>query len=88
MQFRAEAFNMTNTPHFANPSGNGTNVSQLQLNNDGSVRNLAQTRGIAMRCPKPKLDGYSLRCAARVTKKVRPFRVIASAVPASAIGSR
>jgi len=37
IQFRAEAFNSTNTPHFANP---GTNVSNLQLNADGSVRNL------------------------------------------------
>ena len=36
-QFRAEAFNSTNTPHFGNP---GTNVSNLQLNPDGSVRNL------------------------------------------------
>lgn len=40
VQIRAEVFNLTNTPHFANPSGNGTNVSQLQLNPDGSVRNL------------------------------------------------
>lgn len=37
MQFRAEAFNLTNTPHFANP---GANVSNLQLNPDGSIRNL------------------------------------------------
>lgn len=37
LQFRAEAFNSTNTPHFANP---GANVSNLQLNADGSVRNL------------------------------------------------
>jgi hypothetical protein len=37
VQFRAEAFNSTNTPHFANP---GTNVSNLQLNPDGSVRAL------------------------------------------------
>jgi hypothetical protein len=37
LQFRAEAFNSTNTPHFGNP---GTNVSNLQLNPDGSVRNL------------------------------------------------
>jgi hypothetical protein len=36
-QFRAEAFNATNTPHFANP---GNNVSNLQLNPDGSVRSL------------------------------------------------
>jgi hypothetical protein len=37
-QIRAEAMNATNSPHFANPSG--TNVSNLQLNSDGSVKNL------------------------------------------------
>jgi hypothetical protein len=36
-QIRAEALNATNTPHFGNP---GSNVSNLQLNADGSVRNL------------------------------------------------
>jgi hypothetical protein len=35
LQFRAEALNATNTPHFSNP---GSNVSNLQLNPDGSVR--------------------------------------------------
>jgi hypothetical protein len=38
MQVRFEVFNVTNTPHFGNPSG--TNVSNLQLNPDGTVRNL------------------------------------------------
>jgi hypothetical protein len=37
LQFRAEAFNASNTPHFANPSAN---VSNLQLNPDGTVKNL------------------------------------------------
>jgi hypothetical protein len=37
VQFRAEAFNSTNTPHFGNP---GANVSNLQLNADGTVRAL------------------------------------------------
>ncbi len=37
VQFRAEAFNFSNTPHFANP---GSNVSNLSLNPDGSVRDL------------------------------------------------
>jgi hypothetical protein len=36
-QFRAEALNFTNTPHFSNPSAN---VSNLQLNADGSVKSL------------------------------------------------
>jgi hypothetical protein len=37
VQFRAECFNCTNTPHFNNPGGNR---SSLQLNPDGSIRNL------------------------------------------------
>lgn len=37
LQFRLEALNATNTPHFSNPGGN---VSNLQLNPDGSIRNL------------------------------------------------
>ena len=37
LQLRVEALNVTNTPHFANPA---TNVSNLQLNPDGTVRNL------------------------------------------------
>jgi hypothetical protein len=38
LQLRVEIYNLTNRPTFANPSG--TNVSNLQLNPDGSVRNL------------------------------------------------
>jgi hypothetical protein len=37
LQVRVEALNATNTPHFSNPA---SNVSNLQLNPDGSVRNL------------------------------------------------
>jgi hypothetical protein len=37
LQIRFEAFNALNTPHFNNPGGN---VSNLQLNTDGTVRNL------------------------------------------------
>ncbi len=42
LQFRAEVFNLTNTAHFGNPgaTSNSLNVSNLQLNADGSVRNL------------------------------------------------
>ncbi len=35
IQFRAEAFNATNTPHFSNPSDN---ISNLQRNADGTFR--------------------------------------------------
>ncbi|MPZ21174.1 MAG: hypothetical protein GEV06_25235 [Luteitalea sp.] len=38
LQFRLEVFNVTNRANFLNPSG--TNVSNLQLNPDGSVRAL------------------------------------------------
>ncbi|MFN7923129.1 MAG: TonB-dependent receptor [Bryobacteraceae bacterium] len=37
LQFRAESFNFSNTPHFANP---GANASNLSLNPDGTVRDL------------------------------------------------
>ncbi len=37
LQFRAEAFNFTNTPHFSNP---GANVSNMTVNADGSIRSL------------------------------------------------
>jgi hypothetical protein len=37
LQFRAEAFNATNTPHFNNP---GTAVSSMVRNADGSIRSL------------------------------------------------
>ena len=38
LQFRADIYNLFNHPAFANPGGN---VSNLQLNSDGSVKNLA-----------------------------------------------
>jgi hypothetical protein len=37
VQIRFEVFNLLNTAHFNNPGGN---VSNLQLNPDGTVRNL------------------------------------------------
>jgi hypothetical protein len=37
VQLRVDAFNVTNTPHFGNP---GSNRSSLQLNPDGTIRNL------------------------------------------------
>src|SRR6185295_13804969 len=65
-QFRAEAFNLTNTPHFSNP---GSNVSNLQLNTDGSVRNLGgftvitSTSGIGREGVDERVFRFGLRIA-------------------------
>jgi hypothetical protein len=37
LQIRAESINLSNTPHFSNP---GANVSNMSLNNDGTVKSL------------------------------------------------
>ena len=57
LQLRVEAFNVTNTPHFSNP---GANRSSLQLNPDGTIRNLngyteiTSTSGQQERAPGPR----------------------------------
>ena len=43
MEFKAESFNFTNTPHFNNPSAN---VSNMVLNQDGTIRNLGNFMSI------------------------------------------
>jgi hypothetical protein len=66
VQFRAESFNFTNTPHFGLP---GRNVSNLQLNSDGSVRSLGgftevtSTTGIG----REGIDERVFRLALRVS---------------------
>ena len=37
VQFRGQVFNVTNTPHFANPA---SNVNNLVLNSNGTINNL------------------------------------------------
>jgi hypothetical protein len=66
LQVRAEAFNFTNTPHFANP---GTNVSNLQLNPDRSIRNLGgytEITGLA-NTGRDGIDERVFRIGARFT---------------------
>ena len=43
LQVRAEVFNISNTPHFSNPS---TNISNVTFNPDGSIRALNGVGGI------------------------------------------
>ena len=43
MEFKAEAFNFTNTPHFGNPSAN---ASDMVLNADGTIRSLGNFMSI------------------------------------------
>jgi hypothetical protein len=72
VQFRGEALNATNTPHFANP---GANVSNLVLNTDGTVRSLGAIRSSQAR---PASDARALMrgCSASVcgspSERARP----------------
>ena len=40
LQIRGEVFNLTNTPHFANPSTSAANISLVNFNPDHSVKSL------------------------------------------------
>ena len=63
IQFRAEAFNFTNTPKFNNPSGN---ISNLKLNKDGSYQSgvfeITSTAGTG----REGIDERTLRFGLRV----------------------
>jgi len=60
LQFRAETFNLTNTPHFQNP---GANVSNLRLNSSGDVQSL----GGFMAITSAAADQRQLRFAVRLS---------------------
>jgi hypothetical protein len=58
LQFRAEAFNFCNTPHFGNP---GTNVSNMQLNADGTIRNLGNFMSVTSAVSDERNFRFALR---------------------------
>ena len=60
IQFRAEAFNATNTPHFLNP---GTNVSNMRLNPDGTVNTLGGYTEITTAKPDERQVRFGVRIA-------------------------
>ena len=60
MQFRAEAFNATNTPHFNNP---GTNVSNAVRNADGTCQQAERLYGN----PAAQTDQRQLRLGLRLS---------------------
>ncbi len=64
IQFRAEAFNFTNTPKFNNPSGN---ISNLKLNKDGSYQSgvfeITSTAGTGREGIDERLLRFGLRIA-------------------------
>jgi len=65
IQLRGEAMNVTNTPHFSNPSG--TNVSNMSLNSDGSVKNLGGFMQITTTNPLGRLlDQRYFRLGGRI----------------------
>jgi hypothetical protein len=64
MQIRAEAFNAANHPHFSNP---GSNVSNMSLNSDGSVKSLGGFSQITSTAPLGRLiDARYFRFGARL----------------------
>jgi hypothetical protein len=64
-QIRGEAINVSNTPHFSNP---GANVSNLQRNSDGTVKNLNGFSQITSTNPLGRLlDQRYFRFALRFT---------------------
>ena len=64
IQIRAESMNVTNTPHFANP---GANVSNMSLNPDGTVKNLNGFMQITSTNPLGRiLDQRYFRFGARI----------------------
>jgi len=66
LQFRAEALNLTNTPHFSNPSG--LNVSNATFNSDGTVRALNGFSQITTTNPASRLvDERFLRLGLRIS---------------------
>ena len=58
MEFRAESFNATNTPHFGNP---GTNVSNVRYNADGSIRSLGGFATITSAAADERQYRFALR---------------------------
>jgi hypothetical protein len=58
IQFRTEAFNATNTPHFNNP---GTNVSNMRLNADGTVSALGGYTEITSAQPDERQVRFAFR---------------------------
>jgi hypothetical protein len=58
LEFRAEAYNLSNTPHFVNPNAN---VSNMTLNSDGSVSNLGNFLSITSTQGDPRQFRFGLR---------------------------
>ena len=58
LQFRAESFNFTNTPHFNNPS---TNVSNMRLNADGTINNLGNFMSVTSAAADERNFRFALR---------------------------
>lgn len=63
LEFKAEGFNITNTPKFANP---GANVANMRLNTDGSIQTLNNFSSItgtltALTSPSERKFRFGLR---------------------------
>jgi hypothetical protein len=60
LEFRAEACNLSNTPHFNNPSAN---VSNMSLNSNGSIKSLGNFMSITSTLGDPRQFRFGLHLA-------------------------
>jgi hypothetical protein len=58
LQFRAEAFNATNTPHFNNP---GANVSNMRLSSTGTITDLGNFMSVTSARTDERVFRFALR---------------------------
>ena len=67
LQARAEAFNLSNTPHFSNPASGNLNISNVGFNPDGSIKSLNGFGAITTTNPLGRLlDQRNFRFGLRV----------------------
>jgi hypothetical protein len=61
LQFRAEVFNLTNTPHFNNPSTSNTSATNMSFNPDGSIKSVGNFLSITTAAEDARCFRFGLR---------------------------